>query len=189
MRIIFVRHGTTQANIDRTFSKPDTPLADDGYKVLDKTKKLLEKYHINKVYTSDLLRSKQTALYLGYDKTTADPRINEIDVGDFKGHSYDFVLDHYSKDLESLKDDKMTAKYPNGESRLDVINRVSDFMEDIKNEDGDILCISHGIAIRSSLFWIIKDLDSYDNFWIDNGSLTVFKVEDRKKIIECVNAI
>jgi len=62
-------------------------------------------------------------------------------------------------------------------------------MEDMKQEDGDILVVSHGIAIRSSLFWVIKDFEVYENFWIDNGSLTVFKIENGKKIIECVNKI
>jgi alpha-ribazole phosphatase len=189
MRIIFVRHGVTQANKDRTFSKPDTPLAEDGYEVLDRTKELLAKYHIDNVYTSDLLRTKQSADYLGYKNYIADPRINEIDVGDFKGHSYDFVLNHYGKEMVSLKEDKMAAKYPNGESRLDVIERVSEFLDQIKDQEGNILCLSHGIAIRSALFWIIKDLGSYENFWIDNGSVTVFRIEDDKKIIECVNAI
>lgn len=189
MRIIFVRHGVTQANIDRTFSKPDTPLAEDGYKVLDRTKKLLDNYQINKVYTSELLRAKQSAEYLGFKEYTVDPRINEIDVGDFKGHSYDFVLNHYGDDLKNIQSQKLSIPYPNGESRLDVIKRVSDFMEERKNETGNILCISHGIAIRSTLFWLIKDLDSYEYFWIDNGSVTVFNIEDNKKIIECVNAI
>lgn len=189
MRIIFVRHGITQANKDKTFSKKDTPISNDGYKILDETREFLKKYDINKVYTSELLRTKQSAEYLGYKNYTSDSRVNEIDVGDFKGLSYDFVINHLNKDLENVEANKMTVSYPNGESRLDVIKRVSDFMKDMKQEDGDILVVSHGIAIRSSLFWVIKDFEVYENFWIDNGSLTVFKIENGKKIIECVNKI
>ena len=118
-----------------------------------------------------------------------DRRINEIDMGDFKGHSYDYVLNHYRNDLKNLKHQRLSLAYPNGESRLDVIKRVSDFMDQRQNEQGDILCISHGIAIKSSLFWVIKDLSNFDNFWIDNGSLTVFRIENDRRIIECVNAI
>lgn len=189
MRIIFVRHGITQANKDKTFSRPDTPIASDGYKVLDKTKIFLKDYNIKKVYTSNLLRSQESAEYLGFKDYKKDFRINEIDVGDFKGKSYDFVLNHYGSELENLEDSKMTFPYPNGESRLDVIERVSNFLDDQKDFKGDILAVSHGIAIRSALFWVLKDLDSYENFWIDNGSLTVLTYEDGRKIIECVNKI
>lgn len=189
MRIIFVRHGITQANKNRTFSKSNTPIAEDGYDILDRTKEFLKYYDIKKVYTSDFLRTKQTAEYLGFKNYVSDSRVNEIDVGDFKGLSYDFVLNHFGKDLKDLKGNEMAASYPNGESRLDVIERVSSFIEDLKEEDGDILVVSHGIAIRSSLFWIIKDLGIYENFWIDNGSLTVFRIEKNNRIIECVNKI
>lgn len=189
MRIIFVRHGITQANIEKKFSKPDTPLAKNGYEILDKTKELLKNYKIKKVFVSEYLRTKESAKYLGYKDYIIDSRINEIDVGDFKGLSYEFVLNNYKDKYKQIKNDFMNQRYPNGESRLDVIKRVSNFLEEIKNEDSDILCISHGIAIRSTLFWIIKDLNSYDNFWIDNGSLTVFNINDGKSIIECVNKI
>ena len=44
MKIILVRHGKTQANIDWKYSTDDTVLAKDGLYILDKTKKLLEDY-------------------------------------------------------------------------------------------------------------------------------------------------
>ena len=75
------------------------------------------------------------------------------------------------------------------QSLEDLIKRVNNFMEEKSSFDGNILCISHGIAIRSSLFTVLKDLGNFKNFWIDNGSLTVFDLSDDKKMIECVNLI
>lgn len=190
MKIILVRHGKTQANIDWKYSTDDTVLAKDGLYILDKTKKLLEDYDIDKVYTSALIRSQETAKHLGYTNFIIDKRINEMNFGDFRGQSIDEVRLKQKLFFENEKNNYFGIKYPNGESRNEVIRRTSEFLDEISQKDNKtILCISHGIAIRSTLFWVLKDLSNWNSFWIDNGSLTVFNVKDNKKLIESVNKI
>ena len=190
MKIIFVRHGLTEANIEWRYSKDDTVLAKEGLYILDKTKKLLDDYSIDKVYTSALIRSQETAKILGYDDFTIDLRLNEMNFGDFKGRGIDEVRVSEKEFFSKEKNDYFSIKYPNGESRKDVIRRTSNFLGEISNANQEtILCISHGIAIRSTLFWILKDLENWGSFWIDNGSLTVYNIEDNKKLIESVNKI
>lgn len=190
MKIILVRHGKTQANIDWKYSTDDTVLAKDGLHILDKTKKLLEDYDIDEVYTSDLIRSQETAKHLGFTNFTIDKRINEMNFGDFRGQSIDEVRLKQKLFFENERNNYFGIKYPNGESRNEVIRRTSEFLDEIsKKDDKTILCISHGIAIRSTLFWVLKDLSNWNSFWIDNGSLTVFNVKDNKKLIESVNKI
>lgn len=190
MKIILVRHGKTQANIDWKYSTDDTVLAKDGLYILDKTKKLLEDYDIDEVYTSALIRSQETAKHLGYTNFIIDKRINEMNFGDFRGESIDEVRLKQKLFFENEKNNYFDTKYPNGESRNEVIRRTSKFLDEIsQKDDKTILCISHGIAIRSTLFWVLKDLSNWNSFWIDNGSLTVFNVKDNKKLIESVNKI
>ena len=190
MKIILVRHGKTQANIDWKYSTDDTVLAKDGLYILDKTKKLLEDYDIDEVYTSALIRSQETAKHLGYTNFIIDKRINEMNFGDFRGQSINEVRLKQKLFFENEKNNYFDTKYPNGESRNEVIRRTSDFLDEIsQKDDKTILCISHGIAIRSTLFWVLKDLSNWNSFWIDNGSLTVFNVKDNKKLIESVNKI
>lgn len=190
MKIILVRHGKTQANIDWKYSTDDTILAKDGLYILDKTKKLLEDYDIDEVYTSALIRSQETAKHLGYTNFIIDKRINEMNFGDFRGQSIDEVRLKQKSFFENEKNNYFDTKYPNGESRNEVIRRTSEFLDEIsQKDDKTILCISHGIAIRSTLFWVLKDLSNWNSFWIDNGSLTVFYVKDGKKLIESVNKI
>lgn len=190
MKIILVRHGQTQANISWKYSTDDTILAESGLYILDKTKKLLDYYKIDKVYTSDLIRSQQTAKRLGFDDFTIDKRLNEMNFGDFRGRGIDEVRESEKDFFLKEEKDYFNIKYPSGESRNDVIKRTSDFLEEkSREEDGTILCISHGIAIRSTLFWILKDLDNWGSFWIDNGSLTIYNIEDDKRLIESVNKI
>ena len=189
MKIILVRHGLTQANMKMVYSVDETKLEQSGLYILDRTKELLKNYDIDDVYTSNLYRAKETAAYLGYKDYKSDGRLNEMNFGDFKGRSLLDVRENEKEFFAKEKSDYFGIKYPNGESRLDVINRVGDFLEEKSKEDKTILIISHGIAIRSSLFWILKDLDNWPSFWIDNGSLTVYKIEDGKRLIESVNLI
>lgn len=190
MKIILVRHGQTQANIFWKYSTDDTLLAESGLYILDKTKKLLDDYKIDKVYTSDLIRSQQTAKRLGFDDFTIDKRLNEMNFGDFRGRGIDEVRENEKDFFLKEEKDYFNIKYPSGESRNDVIKRTTDFLEEKSREEyGTILCISHGIAIRSTLFWILKDLDNWGSFWIDNGSLTIYNIKDDKRLIESVNKI
>lgn len=190
MKIILVRHGQTQANISWKYSTDDTVLAESGLYILDKTKILLDDYKIDKVYTSNLVRSQETARRLGFSDFIIDKRLNEMNFGDFRGRGIDEVRESEKEFFLEEENDYFNIKYPSGESRNDVIRRTSEFLnEKSKEEDGTILCISHGIAIRSTLFWILKDLDNWRSFWIDNGSLTIYNIEDDKRLIESVNKI
>ncbi len=112
-----------------------------------------------------------------------------MDFGDFKGQNIYDVREKYKDFIQKEKDFYFDLTYPNGESRRDVINRLSSFLDEKTREDKNILAISHGIAIRSSLFWILKDLDNWQSFWIDNGSLTVYNINNDKRLIESVNLI
>ncbi len=190
MKIILVRHGQTQANIDWKYSTLDTSLAESGLYILDKTKKLLADYKIDEVYTSKLVRSQETAQRLGFSQFIPDERLNEMNFGLFRGRGIDEVRENEKEFFKKEIENYFEITYPDGESRIDVIRRTGDFLDELsQKKDKTILCISHGIAIRSCLFWILKDLANWGSFWIDNGSLTVFDVKDGKKLIESVNKI
>lgn len=189
MKIIFVRHGITKSNIEKKYTTPDTRIDKSGLYILEKTKLLLEDYKIDQVYTSDLIRSQETANELGFKDFKIDQRLNEMDFGDFKGQNIYDVRENHKDFFEREKDFYFDIPYPNGESRQDVINRLRSFLDEKSMEGKNILAISHGIAIRSTLFWILKDLSNWHSFWIDNGSLTVYNIKNGKKLIESVNLI
>ena len=189
MKIIFVRHGITKSNIEKKYTTPDTRIDKSGLYILEKTKLLLEDYKIDQVYTSNLIRSQETANELGFKDFKIDQRLNEMDFGDFKGQNIYDVRENHKDFFEREKDFYFDIPYPNGESRQDVINRLRSFLDEKSMEEKNILAISHGIAIRSTLFWILKDLSNWHSFWIDNGSLTVYNVKNDKKLIESVNLI
>lgn len=189
MKIILVRHGLSEANIAQLYSLEDTKIHKSGFNVLINTRRALERYRIDKVYTSELVRSQQTARMLGYSEFSTDERLNELDFGDFKGQSFVEVRTNYKDFFDLQKEDLFNTKYPNGESRNDVIKRVGDFLTEISKKNENALCISHGMAIKSALFWVLKNTDDWDAFWIENGSITVIDVKSNIKLIERVNSL
>lgn len=189
MRIILVRHGLSEANISKFYSLEDTILHESGFSVLNNTRRNLEKYDIDEVYVSELKRSQQTAERLGYNDYIIDSRINELDFGEFKGKFFDDIRASEIEFFEKQKNDLFSLRYPGGESINDVIKRTSEFFEEKSRDNKNILCISHGMAIKSSLFWLLKDKENWERFWLENGSITVFRIEEDRKIIESVNLL
>lgn len=191
MKIIFLRHGLTKSNTEKRFSKKETRLSDMAYKDLDKSFENLKDYKIDKVYTSALIRSQETAKYLKFNNFTIDERLNEMDFGDFKGMKVKDCYEKYADFYKKKSENPYTTKYPNGECIKDLIKRLDSFIKEKyqENKDKTILCVSHGIAIRAALFTILKDLDNFENFWLDNGSLSILNIKKDKQIIECVNKI
>ena len=188
MKIYLVRHGFTQSNRARTEAVDDPKLNKSGFNVLVNTRRTLEKYNIDKVYSSELKDATQTADMLGYHDYITDARLNELDFGDYSGQLLEEIQDHYDGVLDN-EEDVFNLKYPGNESRNDLIKRLSEFLDELVEKDENALCISHGLAIKAALFWILKDKADWDSFWIENGSVTIFEVHDKQKLIKGVNII
>lgn len=155
-RIVFIRHGMTEANTDgRYIGVTDLPLSSEGAQALyDK----LEKYEyppVQKVYTSPLKRCKQTVSILQPNRLTVElPELVEMDFGDFENKSVNELMDtdSYRKFIEGGLDNPP----PNGESLRDVVNRcykalqiiISDMMyEGLTN----VAVVTHGGIIMNML--------------------------------------
>ena len=88
-KIHFIRHGLTQANKDgRYIGRTDTPLCTEG---MDELRSLKETYaypKVQKVYTSPLLRCRQTAEILYPNRLTVPAEgLEEYDFGVFEGRT------------------------------------------------------------------------------------------------------
>ena len=155
-RIHLIRHGITDANLKGIYigNRTDLPLAPEGLSELRKLKETKDFPYIEKLYTSPMLRCKQTAavLYEGFEPTVID-ELAEYDFGDFEGKSANELelLDSYLEWTSGKVD-----ATPNGESNSDFIKRqvlglnmiVRDMME---NEIHDSAVIMHGGAIMMLL--------------------------------------
>ena len=125
-----VRHSITALNKDvvkgdsaeRIRGWLDVPLSKDGWKIARKTGKALENKNIIKIYSSDLLRTKETAAIISSDigaPVVTTPMLRPWDVGKLEGMEYKkgiAVMKHFVKQ-------RPEDPIPGGESYSSFYNR------------------------------------------------------------------
>ncbi|MCP6718473.1 MAG: class I tRNA ligase family protein [Patescibacteria group bacterium] len=148
-RYFLLRHGqslrqTKEKNLSMCWpEKIHCPLTDKGKEEALKTAKQLAKDGIDLIFSSDLLRTKQTAEIVGQElkiPVKFSKKIREFDVGTFNGKEA-----RLSWEYRKEKGDLIGTRLPGGESYIDVRKRVYKFIKEINNKykDKNILIISH----------------------------------------------
>ena len=160
-KYFIMRHGEADKNIKNISNSTDTnpsPLTDLGKKVAIKTAQKLKKEKIDYIFTSPLLRARQTAeivaeiLSISKDKIITQKELTEIGTGEFDGKS----VDDYKKFFSSVEE-RFTKAPKWGETLLDVKRRTGDFIYEIeKSYSGkNVLIISHEDTI-----WMLESMAS-----------------------------
>ena len=180
-RIILVRHGESEGNLDRTryqttqdFALKLTPEGVQQAKQAGmQIKELLEDEKVY-VYLSPFFRTRETFQHIRESidnniiKTIEDPRIREQDWGHLR-HPDD------NKGIIEERDNFSTFYYriPDGESGADVYDRVTTFLDTMHrdfekhNYPENVLIVSHGLTIRLFLMrwyhWSVEEFESLHN--------------------------
>ncbi len=155
LRIHLIRHGTTDANILGQYigSKTDAPLSPEGLNELRLLKENMEYPQIDSLYSSPMLRCRQTAAVLYPDTgIVMVENLKEYDFGDFEGKT----ASELETNPQFLNWASGKATPPNGEDNSDFIKRlcvglqqiVLDMIEKGKSESAVIM---HGGAIMMLL--------------------------------------
>ncbi|MBL0385821.1 histidine phosphatase family protein [Tumebacillus sp. ITR2] len=156
--VLFVRHGETDGNARRQYiGRTDLPLNEKGVEQIQRLqeKLSLELREVAQVFHSPLMRTTQTAaLLLGNDLLAhADPRLAELDFGEWEAKSYNDLEAEYHDHLWRWYDDPWNVAPPNGETLQDLDARLTAWHESIVRSIGTTLVVSHGGPIR---LWYAK---------------------------------
>jgi broad specificity phosphatase PhoE len=151
-RVVCIRHGETDWNAaGRWQGRAPVPLNADGLAQAERLARYLAaaKTHFDVLYSSDLLRARQTAQAVA-DALNLDlllePRLREVDLGDWQGLTRDEVQAWDPIHYAAFHADYYTVPPPNGESRNQLRERVRDAFDDItaRHPDQIIALVSHG---------------------------------------------
>ena len=170
LKIHLIRHGNTDANYKGQYigSKTDIPISPESLNELKYLRKNYDYPQIDAVYSSPMLRCRQTAavLFPDFDVICVE-NLKEYDFGDFEGKT--------AGELEYLQEfidwtSNKTDSTPNGESNSDFVKRLCIGLNQIVNNmiENDLehsAVIMHGGAImfllaacavprRKSVEWI-----------------------------------
>ena len=192
-RIILVRHGESEGNLDKNQyeSVPDyalnlTPKGIDQARQAGAEIKNLIGSETLHVYISPYKRTRQTYQcikeHVGTNEVKAveDPRLREQDWGHLRSANAneDKVRNRHSYSL-------FYYRIPDGESGADVYDRVSTFFETLHRDFNkpdfprNVLIVTHGMTLRLFLMrwfhWSVEEFENLRN--LRNGQVVVIKQE------------
>lgn len=162
-RILLIRHAKTVANRSGLFGGiTDYPLCDEGFEQAEELSKRLSNVKIDRIYSSPLLRAKQTiepyAKRVNKEIIIEDD-LKEIYVGSWEGILRDDLRKKYPEINKKIDETEYYCGMEGQEETIDVANRMKNIINKIakENEGKNIIIISHIVAIRAFLC-LISDI-------------------------------
>lgn len=167
MKVYITRHGTTEWNIQRRLQGwKDSNLTEEGVMRAVNLGKRLKDIEFDIMFSSPLNRALETTKLIRGNKNTkivTHDGLKELGLGIWEGMVLDSIEKEYPKEYHLYRNNPMEYIPIQGETYLDLFNRVEDFLNEIKAMDVEnILVVSHGVTIKAMLK-IIKNL-SLDEF-------------------------
>lgn len=177
MKLYVLRHGQSEANrYDQHAGWGPAPLTEEGRGQAAEAGRRLSGIAFEKVYVSDILRTRQTAqLALPGYEYRLDERIREFNSGSLVGKSVAECKRRLGEPyLRALRERDYTAY--GGENAEMVQRRVDSFMKDMELEEAAgaerIAAVSHEGAILSMLYYVFQCRLPRGSLLIDNCSVT-----------------
>lgn len=99
------------------------------------------------VWTSTLKRTIQTASHLPFPKLQWKA-LDEINAGACDGMTYEEIAENMPQEFAARKKDKLHYRYPEGESYLDVVQRLEPVITEVEREREYVCIVSHQAVLR-----------------------------------------
>ncbi|WP_280337786.1 histidine phosphatase family protein [Nocardia wallacei] len=160
-KLILVRHGETEGNVAKVLDTrlPGLPLTERG---VAQAKSFGASLPVapRRLFSSPALRARQTAGHI--ESVTGVPAevldgVYEVQVGDLEGANSDAAHRLFQQIYHRWHHGELDVRIPGGESGQDVLDRYLLVLEHLRltyltpgdlREEGDILLVSHGAALR-----------------------------------------
>ena len=193
MKLYFIRHGESEANILQEISNRGEkhPLTDRGIAQAENLAGHLAGIRLAKIYTSPLLRARQTAQILGdalnipIEITDA---LREYDCGLLEGRADPAAWALFWQAYNAWMAGELNMRLRGGESFTDMQARFVPFIEELTSSDrGDILLVSHGGLYRLMLPLVLTNVD---HDWAHDhpiGNTAYILAENRGDEFVCLN--
>jgi probable phosphoglycerate mutase len=148
MKIALFRHGPTEWNAEhRIQGHTDIPLSGEG---LRKMHALRAPFQGPRIFSSPLLRARQSAEAMGLENPILDRRLMEQNWGRWEGLSLQAISEKEGKDAFLRAGRKEQFRPPGGESTAELLARVADFLRDAGREESDAIAVTHLGVLRAA---------------------------------------
>lgn len=148
MRLYVLRHATTDNNFNKLVNgRNDIDINSKGIKEAGIASLILKDLKLDQIYCSPLLRAKHTMEIVNSNNIPVvyDERITERDAGIMTNR------EEKELDLSLWYNPNIGVVYGGSESFKDILNRVEEFLKEIKvkHKDDTILLVTHAGIMRA----------------------------------------
>ncbi len=154
MRIVLVRHGESEYN-PLNIIGGDPSLTDKGKEFAANLSRFISNHSWfpKKCYCSSKKRVQET-LSVFKEKMNSiviSEYLDELNAGLCEGLTYTQFYQTYTDEFTKRYQYKLTYRYPNGESYIDLIDRVKIIADEIKAKGEDVFIVGHQAVNRALL--------------------------------------
>ena len=180
MRLYIARHGETTWNVlNKVCGRPDVELTEKGRQQAMELAEKVKGKGITRMLVSPLQRARMTAQLVNtYIQVPMEieERIIEHSFGEMEGMRRDDPVFQEQKR-------NITARFPGGESVLDVAHRVYSLLDEIpaKYPGETILLVCHGAVSRVvNSYFEDMPIDTFGKYILDNCELKEYTLFDQR---------
>ena len=156
MKVLLIRHTRVDVPPGTCYGQTDVPLTPTFEEEATDVRLRLTAYGaFTHVFTSPLSRARRLAAFCGYPDAICDPRLMEMNMGEWEMQRYEEIDDPA---LQLWYDDYLHLPATGGESFDDVRARVGDFLDELRHlEKTDVstprvAIFTHGgVAVAAAL--------------------------------------
>lgn len=195
-RLLLVRHGRTAYNAELRFmGQLDIPMDEKGGAQVQAVARRLATETPAAIYSSELLRARDTALAIQSAIASApplrvEPRLTEGHFGDWQGRSYPDIRAQDADRLRSWEADRLGVPPPNGEALRDIAQRVQEAYQDIcsAHRNQTVIIAAHGGSLQVLILLALGlPLEAYWKMDVSNASLSELRVYDEGAVLHLLN--
>ncbi|XP_019872255.1 6-phosphofructo-2-kinase/fructose-2,6-bisphosphatase isoform X2 [Aethina tumida] len=153
--LYFSRHGESEFNVVGKIGG-DANLSPRGRLYAQSLAKHIHALNLPslQVWTSTLQRTKATSAQIQAPKLHLH-ELDEIYSGECEGLTYEELQDSHPRELALRDSEKLTYRYPQGESYLDVMRRIVPVLTQLECET-NVLTVSHQAVLRCILGYFLE---------------------------------
>jgi len=168
MRIYFVRHGQSEANVLRVISNRDLPhhLTGLGRQQAEALAQTVTDVPLAAIYSSPIVRAAETAQIVAASKglpVEITDALREPDCGIMEGRGDEEAWAEHARATHDWVEGKFDSRIEGGESYNDLRARFVPFIENLKaahaNSNHNLLLITHGSLLYLMLPLVLTNID------------------------------
>jgi broad specificity phosphatase PhoE len=196
MRILFVRHGESEANVQKIFSNSGWkhPLTESGQQSAAALATKLTSEGVTAIYTSPLQRAVQTAQAISQAVGVPykiEKALVEYDVGIYEDRDHASGAQEYDDIASRWIDGDLDCRMTGGESCREIRNRVTPFIHQLikdfaDNPQATIVLVGHGGTYRHALPAILTNITPAEAARRGLGNTAYVEAHLRNRNLVCV---